>query len=671
MTGARDGGSVTVASNAIPVAAAFTKTVKPTLTGKAVVGQVLTAHFTSASWTPTGAAFVCKWLRGGVVTDLPCSLATPDGKTDLEATHELTADDTTPAHAISIRVTGTKDGFVTTAFDSAPVVTPGPFTATALAISGTPVVGATLAADLAGWTPAPPTKTYQWYRDTTAIKGATKATYAVATADVGHIIGLIAVGGGAGYVADTELVTTATVPLYYATTPKLTISTDGGFPLTAGATLRAHLSGTWGAAPTPGIAYQWLRDGATLADATSESLPLTTELAGHTFAVRVTASGDGYSDRVLTSSTVSVLKAQTGGSVVWNAPDGPSLTVGTKVTVTPTKPASSTATYQWYRGTTRISGATKAAYTVATADQGATLGVTVTFTRKGYQPLLLTNLSTTVKSGWTTIPSEKIAVASTTGSSLELRADTVGSWTPNASPTLGWQWYRKVGTKAPVAIGGAISQYYETQPDDLGATLTVAATATGEDWTSATTKQSAGFKVGAPLGGDPITATLDHTSEDILPVGTKVTATPHTPSKWSVAYQWFDGDTTHPIAKATKVAYAVTQADAGTLVGVRVTYSRSGYQSQFVDLIAGTGKPDFAAVPKVTIGQLAADGSATQVVSRRPRRAAGARRRTPSAISGSTARPPSAKRVTRSHRSRSPRPPATSTRSRARRRRLA
>ena len=56
----------------------------------------------------------------------------------------------------------------------------------------------TLKASLS-WSPKPTTFKYQWYRNGTAIKGATKSSYKLTSADKGKTIKVKVTGAKAGY----------------------------------------------------------------------------------------------------------------------------------------------------------------------------------------------------------------------------------------------------------------------------------------------------------------------------------------------------------------------------------------------------------------------------------------------------------------------------------------
>lgn len=76
----------------------------------------------------------------------------------------------------------------------------GTLTKATASITGTAKAGKKLTAVPGAWQPAPVAYTYQWYRGSTAIKGATKAAYTVTTKDRGAKLSVTVRGTKAGYV---------------------------------------------------------------------------------------------------------------------------------------------------------------------------------------------------------------------------------------------------------------------------------------------------------------------------------------------------------------------------------------------------------------------------------------------------------------------------------------
>jgi hypothetical protein len=174
VTGARDGYETTTKTS-LPTAAAadgaFSTVPTPTVTGSTAVGSTLTAN--PGTWVPAATTTTYQWLRSGV--EIP-------GATG--QTYRLTAADA--GAALTVRVTGGRDGYAETTATSAATAAVGLATfdqAPAPRIKGKAKVRAKLKAVVGTWSPTPATTTYQWYRNGKAIKGATGATYKVTRKD--------------------------------------------------------------------------------------------------------------------------------------------------------------------------------------------------------------------------------------------------------------------------------------------------------------------------------------------------------------------------------------------------------------------------------------------------------------------------------------------------------
>ena len=183
-----------------PVAPANTGA--PTITGTAQEGQVLSAS--TGTWSGTAPiTYAWQWRRGGVaIAGATASTYTLAGA-DVGST--ITVSVTATNSAGSASATSAATGTVAAA-GSAPANTVLP------AITGTAQEGQTLSASTGTWTGTPaPSFTYQWRRAGVAISGATGASYALVTADVGSTITVAVTGTNASGSATAASAATATV----------------------------------------------------------------------------------------------------------------------------------------------------------------------------------------------------------------------------------------------------------------------------------------------------------------------------------------------------------------------------------------------------------------------------------------------------------------------------
>jgi hypothetical protein len=129
--------------------------------------------------------------------------------------------------------------------------------------------------------------------------------------------------------------------------------------------------GTW--TGNPAFGFQWLRDGAAIAAATSSSYTLTADDAGHGLACQVTAVAGGAQAQAVTD-TLAVPAATDGGPQLRG-----SRRVGATLTCEPgTWSATRNFQYQWLRDGTAIAGAGKKTYLVVADDAGHSLACRVT-----------------------------------------------------------------------------------------------------------------------------------------------------------------------------------------------------------------------------------------------------------------------------------------------------
>lgn len=166
----------------------------PTISGTKAVGYTLTAN--PGTWGPAPVALAYQWFRSG---------ATISGAT--ASTYKLTSTDV--GKTITVRVTGSKSGYMTVAKTSAATaaVLNVFTTAPAPTITGTKKVGYTLTANPGTWSPTPSSYTYQWYRvvpstgATSAISGATLKTYKLTSFDKGRYVYVRVTGHRSGYLS--------------------------------------------------------------------------------------------------------------------------------------------------------------------------------------------------------------------------------------------------------------------------------------------------------------------------------------------------------------------------------------------------------------------------------------------------------------------------------------
>ena len=256
-------------------------------------------------------------------------------------------------------------------------------------VTGTPAVGSRLKVAATGWGPSGVRLAYQWQANGAAITGATGTSLTLTPAQVGKRITVRVTGSGDG-LAGASALSAAVGPVAKGTfvAPKPRISGT----VKVGSTVKA-LRGTWTPSPTT-VKYQWYANGTKIAGATSQSLTISSTLAGKKLTVRVTGSRTGYSTLAVTSSATTVAR----GTFTAPAPriSGTAQVGRTLTALRGTwSPTPSTVTYAWYVDGKKVASTSTLRLTSAMAGKKVT--VKVTGSRTGYVTRTVTSAAVVVK----------------------------------------------------------------------------------------------------------------------------------------------------------------------------------------------------------------------------------------------------------------------------------
>ena len=352
--------SVSRTSTALEVTAgSLTLTPVPAISGRGSAGETLTVD--PGMWD-SGVIKAIQWLRDGV------AIGGATATTYVVASSDFN-------HSLSVRVTGSKDGYLTVAKESSPVsiglasflLSPTP------SILGTVSTGQTLSVSVGIWDTGASTS-IQWLRDGLPIIGVTGTSYVLVAGDVGHDISVKVTAEKAGFTTTSRTSAPQNVVAGTLTlTPTPTVSGSA----TVGKTLSVT-SGTWDSGVTK--VTQWLRDGQPIS--TSSTHVVSAADLNHAISVTVTGSKPGYVSVTRTSDTLTVVQTNmtiTAVSVTGTPTTGKVLTAKASAWAPGAKLA-----YQWLLDGKAIAGATKATYTLLKTQKAHKISVRITQTAVGY-----------------------------------------------------------------------------------------------------------------------------------------------------------------------------------------------------------------------------------------------------------------------------------------------
>jgi len=437
-----------------------------------------------------------------------------------------------------------------------------------LALSGIQRVNQELKLETSSWIPDA-AMTYQWLRDGSAILGATSSSYTLTPADYLKKISVQTKVSKPGYVSLTKasediLVTAGS--LNQTGTPSISGNS-------AVSTLVSASTGTW----DPGVSftYQWLRDGAPIASATSNTYLLAPDDYSRQISVQVTGSLSGFNPVTKTSNPVSVAAGTTTGlsrpAISGSGSAGSTLSISS-----PNEGYS--ASYQWLRDgvATGVSGSN---YLVGLSDLGTTISAIGTFTKFGFEDASVSSTGFAVsnnvantpcsasvdKSSWLSSSSQQPTISGSGmfGSSLQ---GVFGSW---ASGTKFCSYWFSNGQ----AIAGALGTTYKIQTADIGQQLQFVVIGTDKSGKSVLRYSK------------PVTIANSQFSKPNKPalvgqtrVGSKLTASVKPWSSNSTySYQWLRNG--NPILEATSSTYTLSNDDLGQVISLEVCGSRQYFET--------------------------------------------------------------------------------------------
>ena len=562
----------------------------PSITGTAQVGYTITA-VTSGIEDADGldnATFNHQWLADD---------AEIVGATG--GSYILT--DADEGKTIKVQVSFTDDAGndeeLTSAATGAVAAAPPPNTpATGLpSITGTAQVGYTITAVTSGIEDADgldnATFNHQWLADDAEIVGATGGSYILTDADAGKAVKVKVTFTDAAD-NDEELTSAATGAVAAAPPPPNTPAT--GLPTITGATQVGETltADTTGISDGDGLdnasfTYQWLADDVEINGATDSTYTLADADAGKAIKVRVSFTDDAENDEQLTSAGTGAVAAAppppntpaTGlPSIAGTAQAGETLTADATGISDGDGLDNAAFAYQWLADDVEINGATASTYTLADADAGKAIKVSVSFTDDAENDEQITSAGTGAVAAAPPPPNTPAtglpAITGTAQVGETLTAGTTGISDADGldNAAFAYQWLAD-----DVEINGATGSTYTLADADEGKAIKVRVSFTDdagndEQLTSAGTGAVA---AAPPPPNTPATGlpTISGTAQvgETLTAGTTGISDADGLGNAAFAYQWLADDA--EINGATASTYTLADADAGKAVKVKVTFT--------------------------------------------------------------------------------------------------
>jgi hypothetical protein len=440
-------------------------------------------------------------------------------------------------------------------------------------------VGLQLSATNGSFSPATPTRTYQWYSGSgtkyTAIAGATSQTFTPTAAQLGKQIRVKVTGTVLGAASASFTATTLTNVSAGAGPSVVTATSITGTPKVGSALtgVKATFAGSGYS-----YSYAWYRGAGTTPIAKTANYTPTGLDLGQALKLTVTASKTGYLSATSSATTAAVAQG------TLSLRKDPVVTAkGTKLTVTAGtwSVASISTEVQWTvvdRNTgvaTTHTGAVGQAFNAAPYP-GAAITVTVGAEALGYAPKTTTKIARLGRAAaW--VGSDQPETAPTYFGGAEMGLD--ANWDLAADSTR-YIWKRNGKT---IADANTASYYYGFTDADIGTIISVTVTRITGGYATGTKTFTMDGTVTASIGSPSVAPATEATAV----VGTKLTVAP---GAWAVSglafsYQWFYlvNGAEVKIPGATASSFTPTPELAGNLLFARVKASKANYHSITID----------------------------------------------------------------------------------------
>lgn len=557
---------------------AILNTARPTLSGTAKAGEILTAD--PGTWSVGNVVFRYQWLADGSPIEEVA-----------RATYRVRGQDV--GKSISVRVTASrldyKSGTATSA-STAPAIE-GTFTLKEPpTLDNAERVGDRVRVLPGSWSTGPkwegfldytPIREYQAIVDGVDVPDATGQTFDVTPDMIGKQISYREEVSLPGYIP-ASATTKQSAPILpgrlFRGLPTIVGDVIAGEPVTAN-------TGFWSqsgqADPTLTFDYRWFVDGTEIPGAESAEFTPATEHTGMDLTVEVTGSSPGYTSATAVSGPVNVDPPGMHRITLYG--HAPSISgtpsVGTTLTAAPGdwKPEPTSFAYQWLADGLAIDGATGSTFRPGATEGGKRISVTVTASRSGYASGTATSAETgPVQTSTPFGAPQNLASTKTTVTYIDL------AWT-KVDGAAGYRIYYGIGsgTRTKLEVGNVTSARLRGLKPSTTYSIDIAALKSDGTRSSYSPRISVRTKALVPPSNLTVT---DRTSTSLTLTWTKVAGVP----KYRIYYGITDG---------TRTKVEVGNVGTTTITGLKpdTTYSidiasllSDGTRSAYTPRIGGT-----------------------------------------------------------------------------------
>jgi hypothetical protein len=308
---------------------------------------------------------------------------------------------------------------------------------------------------------------YQWLRDNTAIAGATQSGYTLTEQDIGKSV-TVEVRYTDNYATAERVTSEAIIPL-----PEFVVVVQGralqGETLSGSTNFAQYIAG---------ISFQWYRNGIAIEGANDSSYTLTQTDVGATITVRANYADGAGSPKVIVSvpsETVENINDPVEGAVLIAGKPDEYATLTATANITDPDGVGSL-TYSWFAhiNDAKTPLATSAAntYTLATADIGKTISVTVSYTDGFGFAESIDSLQTVAVANTNDAPTGSVSLAVSNNNYMEgetlTAVATIADKDGMTSSVLSYQWLAN-----GAVISGATNISYTLTAAEVDKTLSV------------------------------------------------------------------------------------------------------------------------------------------------------------------------------------------------------